>query len=104
MLCFIKLRPTNPDELAKPLGCLSFAEFNSKAAELTAPHDTTTISALNVTVSPAITVSTPVIVLPDASVISFSHFAPVTSVIFGYLSAGSTQQVCASAFAPSKQG
>ena len=38
-------RPTWSELFANPLGCLSFAERRSRAAELMAPADTTTTSA-----------------------------------------------------------
>src|SRR3972149_4834849 len=52
-------RPTRPDEFASPLGCAPFAEHRSSAAELIAPHDTTTRVAVTRRGAPAPAVSAP---------------------------------------------
>ena len=54
-------------------------------AEFAAPHETTTTSAEYVSRSPPRSTSTPVTVLPEASVFSFTASAPVSSVTFGVL-------------------
>src|SRR6516164_1335827 len=82
--CFIRLRPTRPEELlANPRGCLSFADRNSNADEFTAPHDTTTMSPRKTCVSPLTCATTPVTSRPDALVCKHNTFASVMSVMLG---------------------
>src|SRR5436305_682229 len=90
--------------LARPFGCLSFHERRSRAAELTAPQDTTTMSADRRIVSPSFSTTTPVTVLPVGSVSSRATYAVVIRLTLGWVRAGSTPHTCASALASTRQG
>src|SRR5690242_12433041 len=76
--CFIRFRPTRLEPLlAKPFGCLSFADRNNKAEELTAPQETTTRSAVNMVGSPLTSATTAVASRPEAPVSNRSTLASV---------------------------
>src|SRR5262245_33867243 len=103
--CFIRLRPTRPEELfANPRECLSFAERSSKADEFTAPHDTTTKSPLKTRVSPFTCATTPVTSRPEALVCRRRTLASVSRVMFGFGKLGRTAITSVSDFAPTKHG
>src|SRR5215467_7564925 len=103
--CFIRLRPTSPEELfPSPRGCLSLPERSNKADEFTAPQETTTISPRKTRVSPLTCATTPVTSRPDALVCNRNTFASVISVMFGSFKAGRTALTSASDFAPTRHG
>src|SRR2546423_11367023 len=82
--------------LASPFGCLSFAERRSSAAELIAPHDDTTTSAVSSIVSPSFVAMTLVTRRPLASVTSASTLVFVISATLRGSTAGSMAQTSAS--------
>ena len=64
--------PNDVELLANPLGCLSFAERSSKAAELIAPQDETTMSPETSSRVPLFLMITLLISRPDGLVSSRS--------------------------------
>src|SRR3954470_9079539 len=89
---------------ASPLGCLLLAERSRSAAELIAPAERTTTSALYDSCSPLRSTCTVLIARPVSSVSSRDTSAPVRSSTFWCSKAGSTQPTCASDFALTRQG
>ena len=102
--CFIKLRPTWSELFASPSGCLSFVERSKSAEELTAPHETTTMSPVNMVIAPLTSATTPVTSRPEALVCSRNTFASVTSVMLGSRIAGRTALISESDFACTMHG
>ena len=72
------------------------AEASSSLAELAAPQETTTISALKVSRLPSRSTTTSVTAVPVELVCSFTAWAFLSSVTFGYSSAGRTASTSAS--------
>ena len=72
-------------------GLAGLAERKRSAAELIAPHETTTTSAEYVSCAPFRSTWTFVTSRPDALVSRRDTYASVTSVTFGCVRAGSTQ-------------
>src|SRR6266496_2572329 len=89
--------------LARPRGCWSLAERNSKAAELIAPQETTTISPQKVSTFPSRSTTTPRTSPPDASVCRRFTSEFVSNVTFGCFTASSMQTTWASDLAPTRQ-
>src|SRR5215471_1752194 len=89
---------------AKPLGCLSLAERRSSAAELIAPHETTTMSEVNRSSAPLRSTTTELTCLPEAFVSRRLTSEFVRSVTLGYFTASSTHSTCASDLAYIRQG
>src|SRR5689334_19548094 len=92
------------EPLARPFGCLSFADRSSSAEELMAPHEATTTSPENSSRVPFWRTITLLTWRPSELVSSRSTSASVISVTFGYWSAGSTPSTCASDFAYKRHG
>src|SRR5437764_12062940 len=88
--------------LASPRGCLSLAERKSRAAELIAPHETTTTSAEYVSRLPPRSTITLFTSRPDEFVSSLFTSEFVRRVTLECLIASSTHTTCASDFAPTR--
>jgi len=69
-----------------------------------APAATTTTSAVNSSTAPSRSTTIRSTLRPSGVVVSRVTVAPVTSVTWGWRSAGSTQITCASAFPFTRQG
>src|SRR5213076_3470119 len=91
------------EPFARPFGCLSDFDRSRIAALLIAPALTTTKSAENSTISPLRSTITLRTSRPLALVSSRTTFEFGASVTFGYSRAGSTQIVCESDFALTRQ-
>jgi len=95
---------TTPERLARPFGCFSLLERKRSAAEFTAPHETTTMSAECVSISPLRRTTTSLMFFPPLSVTSFSTYASVSRVTFSCASAGFTPMTWASDFPSTTHG
>ncbi len=80
------------------------AEASSSLAELAAPHETTTMSALKVSRAPSRSTTTSVTAVPAGLVRSATASAFVSSVTFGCSSAGRTASTSASDLACTRHG
>src|SRR6266446_9196784 len=89
--------------LASPRGCLSLAERNSSAAELIAPHETTTTSAEKISTLPLCSTTTLFTSRPDESVSNRFTSEFVSKVTLECLIASSMHTTCASDLAPTRQ-
>src|SRR6266851_9688464 len=89
--------------LASPRGCLSLAERKRSAAELIAPHETTTTSAEYISRLPPRSTTTLFTSRPDESVSNRFTSEFVRRVTLECLIASSMQTTCASALAPTRQ-
>ena len=83
---------------------LSVADASSSLALFAAPQETTTRSAVNVSVWPPCSTTTPVTAVPAAFVSSRTASASVSSVTFGCSSAGRTPITSASDLACTRHG
>src|SRR3989338_776054 len=92
------------EALASPRGCRLFLERRKRAAEFTAPHETTKRSALYLFKVPSCSTSTASIFVPAGLVKRRRALAFVKRVILLCLRAGLIQVVSASAFASTRQG
>ena len=91
LLWSIRWRPTTPELFPRPSGWRSLAEASSSAAELIAPQEIATTSAVYSSRSPSRSTTTVVTERPPASVSRRTTRARVRRVTFGCRSAGSTQ-------------
>src|SRR4030095_806331 len=98
------LPPPWSEPLARPFGCLSFADASNSLAEFAAPHETTTTSPVTVSVEPSRSITTSVTDVPSGFVCSRTAGASVSRVTFGDSRAGRTPITSASAFACSGHG
>src|SRR5215470_13129973 len=90
--------------LANPRGCLSFAERSSSAAELMAPHETTTTSAEYVSRLPLRSTTTDLTSRPELSVSRRFTMELISKLTLGCFTASSMHRTCASALAYIRQG
>ena len=104
LLCIMKLRPSWPEELARPSGCSGPADPSSSAAEFAAPADTTNRRPCTVTGPSGPTPTASTTRRPEPSVTSRSTRTPVANRADPVASAGSMARTSASDLAPTRHG